>query len=522
MIMKHFSKFTSGIIIGILGVTLCVVALHTNLWAKDGQPSISVDKTPINRSTSGITSFAPVVKKAAPSVVNIYSTHIVHYRQFNPFFNDPLFRQFFGDQGQGRRLTRREEVLGSGTIISSDGYILTANHVVSGSDEIKIAITGNKTEYTAKIVGTDPDTDVALLKIDAHDLPAITLGDSDQLEVGDIVLAIGNPFDISQPGETPTVTMGIVSALGRSGLGFNGYENFIQTDAAINPGNSGGALVDAEGRLIGINTAIESSSEGSEGIGFAVPIDLAYRVVQHLLHGGKFIRGYLGVQPEDITPGLAQNFNLSNENGALVNYVEAGSPAEKAGLKSGDVITEFNGQQISGANDLFLAVADCSPGQEVKVTYIRDGKEHTLNVTLTARPGAEAMAQPGTETDQLDGVTVNDLDSDARDQLQIPDDIHGALVTDVQDGSNAAEAGLQKGDVIMEIDRQAVRDSEMAVKLSSEAKGKYILLKIWRREGDTAGTRFISVDNTKSQSSDNGNSNGGNGGDNNDNSGGPQ
>lgn len=515
--MKQFSKFTSGFVIGILGVALCLSTLHNNLWAKDAPASIAVDKTPINRSTSGITSFAPVVKKAAPSVVNIYSTHIVHYRQFNPFFNDPMFRQFFGDQGEGRRLTRREEVLGSGTIISSDGYILTANHVVTGSDQIKIAITGNKTEYTAKIVGTDPDTDVALLKIDAHGLPAITLGDSDELEVGDIVLAIGNPFDISQPGETPTVTMGIVSALGRNGLGFNGYENFIQTDAAINPGNSGGALVDAQGRLIGINTAIESSSQGSEGIGFAVPINLAYRVVQHLLHGGKFIRGYLGVQPEDITPGLAQNFNLSNENGALVNYVESGSPAEKAGLKAGDVITDFSGQPITDANDLFLAVADFSPGQEAKVTYIRDGKEHTVKVTLAARPGAEAQAQSGTETDQLDGVTVNDLDADARDQLQIPDNIHGALVTDVQDGSNAAEAGLQKGDVIMEIDRQPVRDAETAVKLSTEAKGKYILLKVWRREGDVSGTRFISVDNTKSPNNDNSS-----GGDNGDNSGGPQ
>jgi serine protease Do len=471
------------------------------LLAKDTPPNISVNSTPIDRSTAGITSFAPVVKKASPSVVNIYSTHVVRYRQYDPFLNNPLFRQFFGDPDQDqdqRRLTRREEVLGSGVIISSDGYILTANHVVSGSDEVKIAITGNKKEYTAKIVGTDPDTDIAVLKIEAEGLPAITLGDSDQLEVGDIVLAIGNPFDISQPGGTPTVTMGIVSALGRSGLGFNGYENFIQTDAAINPGNSGGALVDVEGRLIGINTAIESSSQGSEGIGFAVPINLARHVVDRLIHGGRVTRGYLGVIPEDITPGLAQGFNLSNESGALVGDVKPGSPAEKAGLKSGDVITEFNGQKINGRNDLLLAVADCAPGQEVTVKYIRDGQENTIKVTLAERPGLEAKSQ-GEETDALNGVTVQDLDAQARQDLQIPDDVQGALVTDIEDGSHAADAGLQKNDVVVSIDHHPVSNADDAVKLSNDAKGTYILLKVWGREGDVTGTRYISVDNTKDQ-----------------------
>jgi serine protease Do len=494
--MKQFSKFVSGFVIGTLAVALWLDVWHSNLWGAEPPPSISVDNTPINRSTSGITSFAPVVKKAAPSVVNIYSTHVVPYHQMNPFMNDPFFRQFFGNPDQNPRRSRREEVLGSGIIISSDGYILTANHVVAGSDEVKIAITGSRKEYTAKIVGMDPDTDVAVLKIDAKNLPAITLGNSDQLEVGDIVLAIGNPFDISQPGQTPTVTMGIVSALGRSGLGFNGYENFIQTDAAINPGNSGGALVDAEGRLIGINTAIESSSEGSEGIGFAVPINLARHVVDRLIQGGKVIRGYLGVKPRDIDPGLAQSFNLSNENGALINDVEADSPAEKAGIKAGDIITSFNSQPINSAHDLLFAVADCAPGQEVSLTYLRDGKEHKIKVTLAARPGEVAQAQTN-ETDALDGVTVGDIDADAREQLQIPDDIHGALVTDVQEGSHAGDAGLQKGDVILTVNRQPVTGADDAVKFSNAAKGPYILLKVWGREDDVAGTRFISVDNTK-------------------------
>lgn len=498
--MNQFSKFVSGFVIGLVGVALWADALHSTLWARNPLPSMTVDNSPINRSTSGLTSFAPVVKKAAPSVVNIYSTRVLHYRESNPFMNP--FLQFFGNPDEGQReLTRREQVLGSGVIITPDGYILTANHVIANADEIKIAITGNKNEYTAKVIGSDPDTDVAVLKIDANKLPAITLGDSSRLEVGDIVLAIGNPFDISQPGQTPTVTMGIVSALGRSGLGFNGfngYENFIQTDAAINPGNSGGALVDAEGRLVGLNTAIESSSEGSEGIGFAVPINLARHVAEHLISGGKVNRGYLGVHPEDITPGLAYGFNLSTENGALVGFVEPGAPADKAGIKSGDVIIAFNGEPISDANDLMLAVADCSPDSKASVKYMREGKEYTVTVVLAKRPGEVTQTAPQqNETDALDGVTVEDLDSDLRSQLQVPDDVQGAIVADVSQDSHAAEAGLQKGDIIVAVDHHSVSDADQVVQLCNQAKGKYILLKIWRKEGDVAGTSYISVDNSK-------------------------
>ncbi|HSY10337.1 MAG TPA: trypsin-like peptidase domain-containing protein, partial [Candidatus Dormibacteraeota bacterium] len=259
--MKHISKPAFGFFSALAGALIVVAAFHFTSWGKDAGPNITVETTPINRDAKLGTSFAPVVKKAAPSVVNIYSTRIVHQQLMrNPLLNDPFFRQFFGDQipNNERERTRKEQSLGSGVVISPDGYILTANHVVEGADEIKVAIDDGKKEYTAKVVGTDPPTDVAILKIDAKNLSAITLADSDQLEVGDIVLAIGNPFGVGQ-----TVTMGIVSALGRSPWhGFNGYEDFIQTDAAINPGNSGGALVDAEGRLVGINTAIISGSGG--------------------------------------------------------------------------------------------------------------------------------------------------------------------------------------------------------------------------------------------------------------------
>ncbi|HUA66661.1 MAG TPA: Do family serine endopeptidase [Alphaproteobacteria bacterium] len=501
--MKQLSKFLSGFAIGVLCVALCTDALHSTLLAKGQPPSMAVDTTPINRSTSGLTSFAPVVKRAAPSVVNIYSRRVLHYHEYNPFMNNPFFQQFFGNpDGGGHELTRHEQVLGSGVIISAEGYILTANHVIANADEIKIAITGNKNEYTARIIGSDPDTDVAVLKIEANNLPAITLGDSSQLEVGDIVLAIGNPFDISQPGQTPTVTMGIVSALGRSGLpldGFNGYENFIQTDAAINPGNSGGALVDAEGRLVGINTAIETSGEGNEGIGFAVPINLARHVAERLISGGKVTRGFLGIiNPQDITPGLAQSFNLSSDNGALAGGVQPGSPADKAGIKSGDVITEFNNQPITSANDLLLAVADCAPGSKATLKYLRDGQEHTVNVTLAERPGETAQNdQQQNQTDALDGVTVADLDSDTRSQLQIPDNVRGAIVTDVAADSHSADAGLQKADVIIAVDHHSVSDADQVVKLCNDAKGKYILLKVWRRQGEIAGTSYISVDNTK-------------------------
>src|ERR1035437_3398103 len=307
-------------------------AAHFVSSARENAPVVRVETTPVNRDARLGARFFPVVKKAAPSVVNIYTTRFIKERPaWNPFQNDPVFRQFFGG-------TRKKEGLGSGVIVTSDGYILTANHVVADADEIKISFGENKKEFPARLVGRDDLTDVAVLKIDATGLPAATLADSDQLEVGDVVLALGNPFDIGQ-----TVTMGIVSALGRSGPGF------IQTDAAINPGNSGGALVDAEGRLIGINTEIVSPNGGNLGIGLAVPINLARHVLERLISDGKIMRGYAGnILLQDIDAGLAKQFNLSGQDGALVGDVEADSPAARAGLKSGDVITGINGRPITG------------------------------------------------------------------------------------------------------------------------------------------------------------------------------
>ena len=505
--MKLISRSLAGFFLALAAALTIITVFRLTSWAREPGPAIKIDTTTLDRSPQLGTSFAPVVKKAAPSVVNIYSTHTIHLRQFrNPFFDDPMFQQFLGDRSgrnDNREITRRQQSLGSGVIISPDGYILTANHVVDGADEIKVAVgDSDSKKFTARIVGADPPTDVAVLKIDAKDLPAVTLGDSDQLEVGDVVLAIGNPFGVGQ-----TVTRGIVSALGRSGLaGFNQYQDFIQTDAAINPGNSGGALVDAEGRLVGINTAIITSSRGSEGVGFAVPVNMARHVMERLIAGGRVTRGYIGIVPEDITPGLAEGFKLPDQNGALVGDVEPGKPAQKAGIKSGDVIIEINGKKVNDANSLRLMISEMAPGTSVTVKLLRNGREMTVGFALAELPDettdngndGKSSSSASSKTDALDGVKVADLDREVREQLQLPDNIQGVIVTDVDSDSNSAEAGLQPNDIITEINHQPVVDANAAVKFCSQAKGGWILLKIWRRVGDLAHTRYLSVDNAKS------------------------
>ena len=501
--MKLTFKTVFGFSTAFASALLLVVLVHHRVWARENAPDIHVDNTPVNRDARMGTSFAPVVKKAQPSVVNIYSTRIVHEQsRMSPLFNDPFFRQFFGNQLQGddQERTRKEQSLGSGVIVSPDGFILTANHVVAEADEVKVSVNGDKKEYTAKVVGKDSATDVAVLKIEAKDLPAITLADSDQLEVGDVVLAIGNPFGVGQ-----TVTMGIVSALGRSGFGFSGYENFIQTDAAINPGNSGGALVDVQGRLVGINTAIISRSGGNQGIGFAVPISMARSVMERLISGGKVTRGYLGIVPQDVTADLAQAFNLPDQNGALVGDISPNTPAQKAGIKPGDIIVAINDKPINDSHALRLTVSDYSPGTVVNVKLYRNGRVKNISVTLAQLPTAAnpqdnestGSNDTGTMTDALDGVTVQDLDAQAREQLHIPDDVEGVVVTDVNGDSNSADAGIQRNDVLVEINHQAIKNAEQAVTVCKAAKGRRILVKVWHREGNFAATKYFSVDNTK-------------------------
>jgi serine protease Do len=413
---------------------------------------------------------------------------------------DDFFRRFFGDQfnpgpqgpsrGPGRSMrTPPQHGLGSGVIVSQDGYILTNNHVVEDADNIRVALNDGR-EFNAKVIGRDPKTDIAVVKIDAKDLPFVTIADSDKLEVGDLCLAVGNPFGIGQ-----TVTMGMVSAKGRGGVGID-YEDFIQTDAAINPGNSGGALVDAEGRLIGINTLILSRSGGYQGIGFAVPINLARSVMTGLIENGRVVRGYLGVLIQDITPALAKQFQIQEDKGALVGDVTPKSPAEKAGFKSGDVILDFNKKPVADSRHLKLQVAQTAPGSTVPAKILRDGKPMTINVTVKELPGdevAKADKDSNNSDDALNGVTVGDLDPTAKSRLEVPGTVKGAVVTNVTQDSPACEAGLRPGDVILEINRKSVANADEAVKLTENVKDKILLLKIWSK----GGSRFLVVDENK-------------------------
>jgi serine protease Do len=470
-------------------------------------PKFNVETTPVNRDAHGETSYAPIVKKAAPSVVNIYSTRTIRLQQRGiPFLDDPMFRQFFGDNGRPYRhpRTAKEQSLGSGVIVSSDGYILTANHVIDGADSngVRVALAGDGKEFTAKVVGVDPATDVAVLKVDARDLPAITISDSDKLEVGDIVLAIGNPFGVGQ-----TVTKGIVSGRGRTSLGINEYEDFIQTDAAINQGNSGGALVDAQGRLAGINTVIFSGSGGFQGVGFAVPSNLARNVMERLIKFGRVTRGYIGVelQPE-ITSDLAEKYNLPDRNGAMIRRISPNTPAATNGLQIGDVIREVDGKKIADRPQLRLAISETAPGSKVTLAILRveQGKKPVAKtVTLTLgempeqapnnRPRMEQGDDNEADQDALDGVEVTDLNPDIRQQYGIPRNVHGALVSSVDEDSNSAKAGLRQGDVIQEINHEPVRNADGAVELSKNASGNRVPLRVWR-DGDSFP---ITVDNRK-------------------------
>jgi Do/DeqQ family serine protease len=339
-------------------------------------PDLALDASPISPDERAGSSFAPVIRKVAPSVVNIYTNKTSRSAPMRGYLMDPR-NPFFGIPFEQIPPERREQSLGSGVIVSRDGYILTNHHVIEGADQILVALHDNKSTHEAKLIGTDPQTDIAVIKIEIPNAPAITLADSDQVEVGDIALAIGNPFGIGQ-----TVTMGIVSAKGRRGMGIVDYEDFIQTDASINPGNSGGALIDAKGRLIGINQSILSRSGGNQGVGFSVPINLAKHVLASLISNGRVERGQIGVMIQPVTPELAEAFGLKENNGALVGEVTPGSPAERSGLQRGDVILEFDGKKVGGSAELRLMVSKARPGSEIPAVVFRNGKKLDLTLSI--------------------------------------------------------------------------------------------------------------------------------------------
>jgi serine protease Do len=474
--IRHFAAFAA-----VSTIVLGTVAIEAADWWPFGQKTdkstapVELDATPLKPDLKAATSYAPMIKQVSRSVVKVYSTKIVETYQGGGF-NDPFFRRFFGDQLPQQPRERRIPGLGSGVIVTSDGYILTNHHVVADADEIKVAIGAEEKEYDAVIVGTDAKTEVAVLKIKANDLPAITLSDSETLEVGDMVFALGNPFGVGL-----TVTRGIVSALGR-GVGMVDYENFIQTDAAINPGNSGGALVDAQGRLIGINTLIYSRSGGSQGIGFAIPVNLARRVMEQLVRTGRVSRGFLGVNIQDVTPELANEFKLDSPSGALVNNVHPGTPAENAAMEVGDVIVMFNQREVKDVRGLRLAVAQTVPGTKCPVVVVRAGKSRQLTVTLDELPddpGYGQAPQRPQQSEFLDGVEITELTPEAATQSRLPRGRTGVLITRVRADSGAAEAGLQVGDVIMEINRRAVGSTKDAVKLVRENRRGHLLIYAW-------------------------------------------
>jgi len=424
--------------------------------------------------------YEQIAGSVTPAVVNISTTQVVK-TQGSPFGMDPFFRQFFGNiPGFNVPREQREHALGSGVIVSPDGYIVTNNHVVRNASDIKVML-NDRRSFTGKVVGADPQTDIAVIKIDAHSLPTAPIGDSNDLKVGDTVMAFGNPFALNF-----TVTRGTVSALGRSNMGIeqNGFEDFIQTDAAINPGNSGGPLVNVRGQVIGINTAILSNGSGMGGeggfmgVGFAIPSQMVQHVMNDLIKTGKVQRGYLGVTIGDLTDQMAKQFNVPDTSGALVQDVEKGGPADKSGLKAGDVIRTLNGQAVDSKGSLTAAVTNFNPGTTVTLGIIRDGKTMDVKVTLGERPAnlpvTAGLGQAPT-AGTLRGITVQALTPDVRQQLGLSPDVHGVVITGIDQNSPAAQTGLQQGMVIESINRRPVNSVTDFNRMAAEAKGDTLL-----------------------------------------------
>jgi Do/DeqQ family serine protease len=455
---RHLSSLLAALAFGLAAAARA----DGNAPVPSKMPQLKTDFSPVNSGASAtIASYADIVEPVRRAVVSIKTSKTVHER-----LDNPILRQFFGDTPDDDHTTK-EVGLGSGVIVSPDGFILTNNHVVEGADELTVVLSDDR-EFPAKVVGADPKTDVAVVKVETTGLQAITFADSDKLRVGDVVFAVGNPLDVGE-----TVTMGIVSAKSRNVHILDdvaGYEDFIQTDAAINLGNSGGALVDAKGRLVGINSAIVSPSRGNIGIGFAVPVNLAAGVMKSLIETGTVTRGFLGVGSEPLTPEVAEQVHLpSDTKGVIITEVTPEGPAEKAGVQRGDVILRVNGKEIESRDELRLTIAEMPPGSKVSIDLSRDGKPVGVNVVLTQFADA---------TNELfSGIQVDKITDDARKRLELDPRITGVVVTDVKENSEHAE-DLPVGAVIIEINRIPVAD--VATARASLHPGHNLLLVSYR------------------------------------------
>ncbi|HVN79728.1 MAG TPA: Do family serine endopeptidase [Terriglobia bacterium] len=501
---RHFrDKNSWGIRLTLIGLS-CAVALaafylyrgsHSRFVLAEGK---ALDGSEINALQTLNKAYERIAQSMTPAIVSIQSTQVVKV-QLSPFFMDPFFRQFFGNQAQIPR-EQREHALGSGVLVTADGYILTNNHVIKNATSFKVMLSDKRT-FTGKVVGADPQTDVAVVKIEAKELPTASLGNSSQLHVGDIVMAFGNPFGLNF-----TVTRGAVSALNRSEGGIEDIQNFIQTDAPINPGNSGGALVNVQGQVVGINTAILSgqSGPGGEGgfigIGFAIPINMARHVMEDLVKTGKVRRGYLGAEIQSLNESLAHAFEVPDTSGALVQNVTPEGPADKAGLKNGDVIRKYNGQSVSDSGQLIALVTETDPGSVVTLDLLRGGKPLSLKVTIGERPsrlGVHAGLGKPRAQGTLRGITVQNLTADLREQLGVPAHTQGVAISDLDPTSPGAQSGLRQGDVIEEINRQPVRTVADFERLAAQAKGDTLVR--LNRQGNGA---FIVISPTETEGGD--------------------